>query len=177
MILVNFFAGPGSGKSTASAYVFAKLKMAGIKAELVGEEAKDIVFNQAIPILDNQILLLGEQYQRTKRLKEAGAEVAICDSPFALSALYSQHQPYYNEILALIRKLESLYPDTVNVFVKRVKPYVQFGRYQDATAAAALDHKAYSLMSSVDLFVPGDEFGALQTVDFLMSKLSKRSEV
>ena len=29
-IIVNLFAGPGAGKSTGAAYVFAKLKLAGI---------------------------------------------------------------------------------------------------------------------------------------------------
>lgn len=31
MLLVNFVSGPGAGKSTTSAYTFAKLKMAGVK--------------------------------------------------------------------------------------------------------------------------------------------------
>lgn len=137
MLLVNFSSGPGAGKSTTSAYVFAKLKMAGIKAELVGEEAKDLVYNQAVPMLDNQILLLGEQYQRTKRLQEAGAEVAICDSPFVLSVLYSKDKSYYAELTALVRKLESLYPNTVNIYVKRVKPYMKFGQRQISEHAAA----------------------------------------
>ncbi len=34
-IVINFFAGPGSGKSTTAAGVFFTLKTAGQKAELV----------------------------------------------------------------------------------------------------------------------------------------------
>ena len=35
MIVVNLFGVPGAGKSTGAAYVFSKLKMQGINAELV----------------------------------------------------------------------------------------------------------------------------------------------
>lgn len=172
MLLVNFASGPGAGKSTTSAYVFAKLKMAGVKAELVGEEAKDLVYNQAIPMLDNQILILGEQYQRTKRLQEAGAEVAICDSPFVLSLVYSKNKPYHTELAALARKLESLYPDTVNIYIKRVKPYMKFGRYQEAEAAAALDQVALSLINPVHLQVTGDEAGAMKATSYILELLA-----
>lgn len=40
-LVVNLFGGPGSGKSTGAAYVFARLKMLGYNAELVTEFAKD----------------------------------------------------------------------------------------------------------------------------------------
>lgn len=40
-IVVNLFAGPGAGKSTGAAYIFAMLKMHGIDCELVTEFAKD----------------------------------------------------------------------------------------------------------------------------------------
>ena len=35
LIVVNLYAGPGAGKSTLSAYTFAKLKMAGVNCELI----------------------------------------------------------------------------------------------------------------------------------------------
>ena len=171
MLLVNFFAGPGSGKSTTSAYVFARLKMAGINAELVGEEAKDVVYNRATPMLDNQILLLGQQYQRTKRLEEAGIEVALCDSPFGLNAMYGESRPYYPELLALVKKLESLYPNTINVFVKRVKQYQQVGRYQNAEEAAALDSKTVEHASWIHLSIPGNKEGADEALDYISKKL------
>ena len=46
MLVVNLFGVPGAGKSTGAAYVFSKLKMKGINAELVTEFAKDIVPSQ-----------------------------------------------------------------------------------------------------------------------------------
>lgn len=46
MLLINFFGAPGAGKSTASAYIFSKLKMAGVNAEYVPEFAKDKVWEK-----------------------------------------------------------------------------------------------------------------------------------
>ena len=40
-LIINLFGAPGVGKSTGAAYIFSKLKMAGMNAELVTEFAKD----------------------------------------------------------------------------------------------------------------------------------------
>jgi hypothetical protein len=173
MLLVNFFAGPGAGKSTTSAYVFAKLKMAGVRAELVGEQAKDYVYDKSLDKLDNQILLLGKQFQRTKRLAEGNVEVAISDSPFALSIMYGRDRAYGKELTALVRKLESLYPDTLNIFVKRVKPYQKFGRLQTAEKAAGLDQEALSLVTTLHYTVTGNQAGADDAVDYIMANTGK----
>jgi hypothetical protein len=45
-LLVNLYAGPGAGKSTGAAYIFAKLKMAGVDCEYVSEYAKDRVWQE-----------------------------------------------------------------------------------------------------------------------------------
>ena len=44
MLVVNLFGAPGAGKSTGAAYIFSRLKMLGINAELVTEFAKDKVW-------------------------------------------------------------------------------------------------------------------------------------
>ena len=51
MIVVNLFAGPGSGKSTTCAGVFAKLKLAGVNCEMALEYAKDKVWEERIKYL------------------------------------------------------------------------------------------------------------------------------
>lgn len=40
-LIINLFGRPGSGKSTGAAYIFSKLKMHDIDAELVTESTKD----------------------------------------------------------------------------------------------------------------------------------------
>ena len=60
MLVVNLFGVPGAGKSTGAAYVFSKLKMKGINAELVTEFAKDIVWENNSRGLKNQEYIFGK---------------------------------------------------------------------------------------------------------------------
>jgi adenylate kinase family enzyme len=66
-LVVNLFAGPGSGKSTFCASVFAKLKILGIDSEMSLEYAKDIVWEESYQKLDHQIYIFGKQLHRLQR--------------------------------------------------------------------------------------------------------------
>ena len=83
MLIVNLFAGPGAGKSTIAAYVFARLKMAGVNCELAPEFAKDKVWEHNQTALDNQIYVFAKQYYRITRCADQ-VDVVITDSPVAL---------------------------------------------------------------------------------------------
>lgn len=43
-LVVNLFGGPGCGKSTTMARLFADLKTRGLNVEMVSEFAKDLVY-------------------------------------------------------------------------------------------------------------------------------------
>ena len=61
-LLVNFYAGPGAGKSTGAAYIFAKLKMKGIDSEYVSEYAKDRVWqDDQFPLKYCQLYVTSKQ--------------------------------------------------------------------------------------------------------------------
>lgn len=45
MLVVNLYGAPCAGKSTAAAYIFSRLKMAGVNCELITEFAKDMVYD------------------------------------------------------------------------------------------------------------------------------------
>ena len=67
MILVNLFGAPGAGKSTGAAYIFSRLKMAGVNAELVTEFAKDKVWEENKAVFKNQAYIFGKQYFKISR--------------------------------------------------------------------------------------------------------------
>ena len=69
MLVVNLFGAPGAGKSTGAAYIFSKLKMAGINAELVTEFAKDKVWEESKAVFQNQAYIFGKQYFRISRVQ------------------------------------------------------------------------------------------------------------
>jgi hypothetical protein len=124
-LLVNLFAGPGAGKSTTAAHVFALLKGRGICAELIGEFAKDLNWEKRYGAMTCQPYLFGEQLWRTVKLVEAGVEVAVCDSPLLLSAVYLRGGPesFRQAIHEYARRF-----DRLNFFINRVKPYDPRGR-------------------------------------------------
>lgn len=157
--LVNLGGGPGTGKSTSASHLFAELKMEGVLVELVGEEAKDLIYDGSIPLLENQVYVLGRQWQRIMRLKNAGVRIAISDSPLAQTMLYTKDKAYHEEMTALVRKLERQIPETYNVFIRRVKPYVKLGRYQDEDGAKALDAPARELIQPIWAEVDGNRHG------------------
>lgn len=89
-LVVNLFGAPGAGKSTAAAYIFALLKMAGINAELVTEFAKDLVWEESKEPFNNQAYIFGQQYFRMSRCKDK-VDVIVTDSPLLLSIIYNRH--------------------------------------------------------------------------------------
>lgn len=80
-LIVNFFGGPGTGKSTTTAHVFSLLKWKGYNCEMALEYAKEKVWEGSLDVLDDQIYLFGEQYHRIKIL-ENKVDIISCDSPF-----------------------------------------------------------------------------------------------
>lgn len=68
-LIVNLYAGPGSGKSTGAAYIFSKLKLKDIDAEYVSEYAKDRVWqNDQFPLEHCQLYITGKQLLKIVRL-------------------------------------------------------------------------------------------------------------
>jgi predicted ATPase len=145
MVLFNLCGGPGAGKTTASFYLAYRLKKAGYRTELVGEAARELIYSHdpdsvAPPLLDNQILLAGLQYERILRLKRHGADVAISDSPLIQGLLYCQSHPYYDALMQCVRDVEPGIM-TYNIYIERNFPYDPESRTQK-TEAEARSHDA-----------------------------------
>ena len=102
MIVINFLGGPGCGKSTVCADVFAKLKWNNINCEIVTEYAKDAVWEESFKLLENQIGVFGEQHKRLHRLKDK-VDVVVTDSPLLLSLLY--YRGDYKYFVPLVKEV------------------------------------------------------------------------
>ena len=90
MICVNLFGGAGIGKSTVAAEIFTELKKKGFKTELVGEFAKDLVYQNSTHLLGDQLWVFANQAHRLRNLAKSHVEVAVCDSPLLLSITYQR---------------------------------------------------------------------------------------
>ena len=128
MIVVNLFGAPGAGKSTGAAYIYSKLKMHGINAELVTEYAKDKTWENNDEVFKNQAYIFGKQYFRLSRL-EGKVDVVITDAPILNSAFYNESSVLGKDFNRVVRHTFDSYSN-MNYFILRDKPYNPAGRSQ-----------------------------------------------
>jgi len=138
---INFFGGPGAGKSTSAARVFAQLKERQVSVEHVGEYVKAWAYQQRNVTPFDQVYIFGKQHQYEYRYLSRGVQNIVTDSPCFLSAYYARlTKP---ELAGPILELVDLYDDDHpchNIFLhRRDKPYVQEGRWQDEAGARRVD--------------------------------------
>lgn len=141
--VINLYGGPGTGKSTTAAHLFALLKQDGINAELVTEYAKDKVWESSFGVLGNQVYVLGKQYHRMYRLLNK-TDVIITDSPLLMSLYYGRNNgsSFNNLVLELYRSMSN-----IDIFLKRVKKYVPVGRMQNEEEAKQIDVELLGLLT------------------------------
>lgn len=145
-IVVNLFAGPGTGKSTSCAQIFAELKHQGINCEMVREFAKDKVWENSLDVLNDQIYIFGKQQHRMKILVEQ-VDVIITDSPVLLSIIYDKSEnPNFKNLVDVHNEFEN-----INVFLVREKPYNPKGRVQSEEKAKILDNKVKDLLDELKI--------------------------
>ena len=141
-IVCNLFAGPGAGKSSTMAGVYAELKWRGIDVEMATEYAKDKVWEESYQTLDCQTYVFGNQSHRLFRLK-GKVEVIVTDSPLLLSVIYDKHGlPSFQELV--LDEFTSY--ENVNVMLIRAKVYNPNGRMQTEEEAKRIDGKVRALL-------------------------------
>lgn len=137
-LVVNLYGGPGSGKSTQAAAIFAALKKQGINAELSTEYAKDLTYQESMKVLGNQIYVFAKQHMRLWRSKGL-VDVIITDSPLLLCTVYNA-STHSDTFRALVREQYDAF-DNINVFLKRPNVYKNHGRTQTLEEAMELDRQ------------------------------------
>lgn len=158
-IVVNLFAGPGAGKSTMAANIFAELKWVGVTVEMALEYAKELVWEERFATLENQIYVFGKQLHRINRLV-GKVDVIITDSPLLLSSIYKPDdisQSFDKLVLEEFNKFNN-----VNYFIERRKPFNQKGRLQTEEQAKEKDKEIKEFLNKHFVFfhtIPGDSDG------------------
>lgn len=135
MKVINYFGGPGAGKSTAASGLFYEMKKRWINAELVCEFAKELVWAKSQHMLSHQLYVFAEQEHRLNRLLNQ-VDVAVSDSPLLLSAFYAPDH-YGLSFKQCVFDFFEQY-DNINIFVRRSHAYAGEGRVQDEAEANEL---------------------------------------
>ena len=155
-VIVNLLGGPGTGKSTTRAEIFAALKWKGIECEEAPEFAKEIVWGEITAKLDDQTYIFGKQNHRLFRLN-GKVNVVLTDSPLLLSILYGKDMvPSFKPLV-----LETIGTyNNLNIFLNRTKPFNPKGRLQSSDEASGLDIKIKDLLNECNL--PYIEYDAVK---------------
>lgn len=164
-LVINFFGGPGSGKSTMAARVFAELKERKYNAELVTEFAKDLTWESSFGVLDNQLYVFAKQYHRLWRLKDK-VDIIVTDSPLVFSLIYGNTSDTFKQLV----KEEFGKFDNINVYLQRVKEYNPKGRSQTEEEAKLIDGVIKYQMRDIfefDLTTPGERASLDTIIDFI----------
>jgi nicotinamide riboside kinase len=172
MIVVNFFGGPGSGKSTTAAQLFAHLKLSQLNCELVTEFAKDLTWDGATNPLAYQPLVFGQQTWRLERLR-GKVDVVVTDSPLLLSLIYCHDttpQPFHDYV-----KWEFDRDNNINFLLLRHKPYSPVGRNQTEEQAVTVDYTIVSLLKRLGIpntELTGDGSAPIKAFGIVMQRLA-----
>jgi len=141
-LVVNLLGGPGCGKSTMAAGIFAGLKWKGIDCELAAEYAKDLVWEKRFKTFENQVYMFGKQHHRIYRLV-GQVDVIVTDSPILLTAIYDSEK---RESLRNLMFEEYNKVNNFNILLRRRKVYNPKGRNQTESESKEIDEQIRNLL-------------------------------
>lgn len=148
-VVINFFGGPCSGKSTIASELFSFMKKQGYNVELALEYAKDLVYGKQENILKtSQVLVFAKQQYRIDRLLDSDVQYVITDSPILLSIFYSNYTEDEGKYLFEDFVLQQCNQyNSVNIFIERGSEYQEQGRLQKKTDAIRIDTNIKDILS------------------------------
>lgn len=156
-IIVDLYGGPGTGKSTTAALLFARLKQAGLNAELVREYVKEWAWEGRTPGPFDQFYFFGKQ-SRKESLLYGRVDVIVTDSPVMLAAFYATKFMPPSTAKGIAEIAKSFYMAALlegymhlPVFLKRTKDYNPAGRFQTEAEAKAIDGEMLDFLVSTNV--------------------------
>ena len=143
---LNFYAGPGTGKSTIASSVFAELKKKHINCELITEFAKRKVWEGNSACLENQLYITAKQ-QYLMWTVSKHVDLIITDSPLLLGCIYGKDE-LLNKII--IREYNTY--KNIDVLLTRNPEftYQSNGRMQSLEEAIEKDKEIEEVLRSVN---------------------------
>lgn len=126
-IMLNLWAGPGTGKSTTAAVVFHLLKVAGVKCEICFEFAKELTYLGRREELRDQVWVSATQEHRHWILHDK-VDVIISDSPTGMGRAYAKQWNDGDLVTRMARQARARYKGHIDILLTR-DPRREFQAY------------------------------------------------
>lgn len=144
--IINFFGGPGIGKSTQASGLFTEMKKHHMSVEYTYEFPKEVAWEGNISQLKDQFFITANQHRNISRLY-GKVEYIIVDSPIVLGCFYEQRygRDYPASIYGdsglsnFLWKLFDQYNNINILLTRNDETYDPNGRIQDLVEAKEID--------------------------------------
>jgi nicotinamide riboside kinase len=172
-IVVNFFGGPGSGKTTAAAKLFASLKHHDVDSILVGEFAQECILAGDSNALKDQLWILANSHRRIRAAYQ-NSRVTIVDSPMLLSVMYAViyeiEMPF--SFKELVLNLNNQFQN-INILIERSgsSNHSMVGRVHSLSESIGIDRKVESLLVTNEIPFIRESEVAGDLTDFLTQQI------
>ena len=156
--IINFFGGPGIGKSTQAAGLHYLMKKNGMSVELTSEFPKTIAWEKNYSAINDQLYITANQHRNISRVY-GQVDYIIVDSPILNGLIYkSRYQgtvyptTFYGESFdKFILDLFHQY-DNINILLHRNDAgFQKDGRFQDLEESKRVDKELKELMVNNDI--------------------------
>lgn len=144
--IINFFGGPGIGKSTQACGLYTEMKKNHMNVEYTYEFPKEVAWEGNVSQLSDQFFITANQHRNISRLY-GKVEYIIVDSPIVLGCFYEQrygngYPASFYGMTGLSRFLWNLFNqyNNINILLTRNnETYDSNGRLQDLEEAKRID--------------------------------------
>lgn len=183
--VINLYAGPGAGKSTTAAKIFALLKDRGQNAEIVTEYVKQWAWDEKKPVDYDQFYLFAKQAKAEYRL-HGKVDYIVTDAPVLLTSYYAQVYGtpeqavvFRSMLLTYLRMCADKGQTYLHFYLGRTKKYDPRGRFQNEAQARNIDEelRRYVLEMGIKPFeIPADAQCAESIVNMVLDKPEEKSK-
>lgn len=141
-LVINLFGGPGCGKSTTMARLFADLKARGFNVEMVSEFAKDLVYEQRQETMKDELYIFAKQHHRLFRVADK-VDIIITDRPILLTNIYAKlylpDNEFKRDLIRLVRSTFDMFNNCNIVLDREGVNYKTEGRLQNLEESREID--------------------------------------
>lgn len=166
-LVINLIGGPGVGKSTMMAAVFARLKDLGVDCEMCNEFAKQLVWEMRYETFKDELYIFAKQAHAMFRLN-GKVDVVVTDRPLILTCHYAKS----DEVLCNMCYTVFQKYNNINYVLTREKAYNSNGRNQSEDEAREIDTDLKTILDNYHMNykeIPGN----MKSVDIIVNDVLK----